>query len=115
MFDAFGDHYQELLDESDFREDPRRLDEIVEAESELFDRIWYNRSLSHDYQLGETGDAVERQRHADIAGPGRRRVEARFGGRDKLGPYTDFGWGMLNGKLSALRWVLGSEWDFLDT
>jgi hypothetical protein len=31
------------------------------------------------------------------------------------GPYTDFELGTLNGKLSALRWVPGSEWDLLDT
>ena len=28
---------------------------------------------------------------------------------------SNFEWGMWNGKLSTLRWVLGSEWDFLDT
>jgi hypothetical protein len=38
-----------------------------------------------------------------------------LGGAENLGPYTDFEWGMINGKLSALRWVTGSEWDFLDT
>ncbi len=41
------------------------------------------------------------------------RVEAEY--CETLGPYSAFEWGMLNGKLSALRWVLGAEWDFLDT
>jgi hypothetical protein len=44
--------------------------------------------------------------------PGRRRVAETYPA-EELGPYTDFEWGMLNGKLSALRWVLGDEWDFL--
>jgi hypothetical protein len=35
--------------------------------------------------------------------------------RADLGPYTDFEWGMLSGKLSALRWVQGFDWDMLDT
>ena len=36
-------------------------------------------------------------------------------GEENLGPYSDFEWGMINGKLSALRWVLGEDWDMLDT
>ena len=58
-----------------------------------------------------TEDPDELQR---VAGPARARVIAEYG-IEKLGPYTDFEWGMLNGKMSALRWVLGDEWDFLDT
>lgn len=33
----------------------------------------------------------------------------------QLGPYTDFELGALSDKMSARRWVLGSEWDFLAT
>jgi hypothetical protein len=43
-----------------------------------------------------------------------KSVEAEYG-RKNLGPYDDFEWGMLNGKLSAQRWVMGDEWDMLDT
>jgi hypothetical protein len=44
------------------------------------------------------------------------KVRARYdveGG--ELGPFDEFEWGMICGKLSALRWVLGSDWDDLDT
>ena len=36
-------------------------------------------------------------------------------GKENLGPWSDFEWGMINGKLSALRWALGEDWDMLDT
>lgn len=34
-----------------------------------------------------------------------KAVKRKFGGKD-LGPWSDMEWGMINGKLSALRWVL---------
>jgi hypothetical protein len=47
------------------------------------------------------------------------RVRSRYpeGALDAMAheDMDDFQWGMTNGKFSALRWVLGSEWDFLDT
>jgi hypothetical protein len=43
-----------------------------------------------------------------------KRIEDEYG-KDNLGPYTDYGWGMLHGQISAIRWLGGHEWDFLDT
>jgi hypothetical protein len=34
---------------------------------------------------------------------------------DGIGPWNDFEWGMINGKLSTIRWMLGDDWDMLDT
>ena len=36
-------------------------------------------------------------------------------GKERFGPWNDFEWGMINGKLSAIRWMLGGDWDQLDT
>lgn len=109
MAAMFPDEFGEMLDEFDLREEPRSYDEIQAAEQEMFDRIWYDRSLSLEQREGT--DVPELHR---IAGPGREGVEKAYG-VENLGPYDDFEWGMLHGKMSALRWMLGAEWDFLDT
>jgi hypothetical protein len=109
----FGEELTGLLEESDFEENPRLLDEILTWEDELFDRIWYQRSLDHISQLEAESNDTGLAKLMEIAGPPMKQVEAKYG--DSLGPYSDFEWGMLNGKMSALRWVLGAEWDFLDT
>ncbi len=115
LLDHFGEEIEELFAETDFEEEPRMLTEIMAAEQELFDRVWYHRSRQHQYRMEEAGDDQEVQRLISLAGPARARVESTYTEEGQLGPYTDFELGMLNGKLSTLRWVLGSEWDFLDT
>ena len=108
-----GEGLIKVLHESDFVENPRLLGEIQKWERELFDRIWYQRTLNHFHELEHAKDMQGIARLTEIAGPPMARVEAEYG--ETLGPYSDFEWGMLNGKISALRWVLGAEWDFLDT
>lgn len=115
--------------EQEWHEEPRSLTEIVAAISELTDKVWYDRHqlLRQRIEEGEIA-IVDREtfpveNHAarpiqrDVwqgALKGAARVEKKYGIKN-LGPWSKFEWGMINGKLSALRWALGDEWDMLDT
>jgi hypothetical protein len=89
----------------------RTLAEIGAAEQAFADRVWYERKLTY---LKEPGP----DRHtnaASISGmlKAMREVERRYG--NNLTVENDYEWGTINGKLSTLRWILGHEWDMLDT
>lgn len=90
----------------------RSQSEILAAEQEFFDRVWYERHVLHlhkaDAGEAELSDSIRR-----VALEAAERVKARR--PDLRLCESDFESGMWNGKLSALRWVLGDEWDFLDT
>ncbi len=119
----------DLMLEHEWTEEPRRLTEILEAMDILFHQVWYNRHQVHKQKI-ERGkvkiveketfpvkDHLQRpiQRNVwEMAQKAAKRVEKQYG-QENLGPWTDFEWGMINGKLSALRWVLGDDWDMVDT
>lgn len=103
-----------LLRKYDLTDMPiRGVQTILKAEEEFFDKAWYDRHqlLLQRVNAGKTKVHPEIWKSALKAA---KRVEKKRG-KKNLGPYTDFDWGMINGKLSALRWVLGEEWDMLDT
>lgn len=88
---------------------------ILEAEREFFDVIWYDRKLVLLQNMKEGTETNTPEIHKGMLAA-MHRVEKKYGKRKLRNYYhNDFEWGMLNGKFSALRWVMGSEWDFLDT
>ncbi len=119
----------DIMLEQSWTQEPRGLTEILEAEDLLFHQVWYNRHRNLRIGVEEgriklvdkevyprsrvTSETILR----DVwegALKAAREVEHRYG-KKNLGPWDDFEWGMVNGKLSALRWALGDEWDMLDT
>ncbi len=115
--------------ELEWTEEPRRLSEILDEMDLLTDRVWYNRHWNRRIAIEQgqielveketfpVADHSKRPIQRDIwegALRAAKRVEEKHG-LENLGPWDDFEWGMINGKLSALRWVLGDEWDSLDT
>ena len=118
---------EELDFELEYFDDPRPLSEVLPYLNKLHDQIWYNRHKNREYHI-QTGEIkiVERWKkenaHSTIARDiwegaqkAARQVEAEYG-PDELGPWDDFEWGVLNGKMSAIRWMLGEDWEStLDT
>jgi len=46
---------------------------------------------------------------------GKREAEKRFGKESLMANMASDGdWGFVSGRLSAIRWVFGDDWDMLD-
>jgi len=91
----------------------RSINDILQAEQEFMEKIWFDRHLSLRHRVAQGIEIVDPTIWEGALSSAKSIVEKY--GEDDLGPYSDFEWGMLNGKLSALRWILGDEWDMLDT
>ncbi len=97
-------HQYDLLKE---KHKIRSLQQIRKAEGEFYEKIWYGRTPpDNEMQVWEL-----KVRRSAIRS--KRQIEKKYGEKNLL--VDDFGWGMFSGKLSALRWVLGDDWDMLDT
>lgn len=129
--DALNTINSELVEEIEFENEwflePRSLSEILDIENELVEKIWYNRhkvrehSIKNgktkiidrkDFELSKSSNTIIK----DIwegAIESAKKVEDKYGKENLY--FTDFEWGMINGKLSALRWVIGDDWGNLDT
>ncbi|MDB4918794.1 PIN domain-containing protein [Mucilaginibacter sp.] len=112
-----------MIEQEDWEIPPRELSEIIKEENKLFDIIWYHRYKMRVYRITEEVNASSeiknkqeeiRRQVLEVAITAAKKIEKRYG-KKNLGPWDDFELGMLHGKMSALRWVLGDEWDFLDT
>lgn len=126
---------REVMFESNYEQEIRSLSDIVDAIDTLTTQVWYNRHKNREYLINkgkvkivskaewdETFEKHSFKATQDLivdeiwkgALKSAKNAERKLG-EGNYGPWTDFEWGMLNGKLSALRWALGEEWDMLDT
>jgi len=106
----------------------RKLSKAQEAENLLCNQLWYGRHCLREIAIAEGRLTLVDEQAYPIdydnetilryIWEGAKRsaitVQERYG-KENFQPWDDFEWGMINGKLSALRWILGEDWDALYT
>lgn len=114
MTEEQGRQVSDLIIDDDFlRQANRTIGELISAEREFTEKIWFDRHLLLKEQV-DKGIIVVDPDIWEGAIKSAQNIIERYG-EENLGPYSDYEWGMLNGKLSTLRWIMGDEWDLLDT
>lgn len=83
----------------------RRNDSDISKEyQKLWDKVWWNRHMSHHKPGLECND------EPGIGCDAARALEEKYG-RQFLEPGEQVEWGITQGKMMALAWVHGSDWE----
>jgi hypothetical protein len=111
-YDANGDYVEWIPDDDEMNDGKpwamimRRNDKAISEEyRRLWDKVWWNRHMSRC----PTGDPNKCPREQPGCDPARALVD-RYGLKF-LGPGDQVEWGITQGKMMALAWVHGSDWE----
>ena len=91
----------------------RNETEILKVEQELYDKFWLMRHLElkrfNEIYGGDEPNDEDAKKEQEV------RNKISDGEMFEIKTAVGFDRGKIEGELSAIRWVLGHEWDMLDT